>query len=83
MRINKRVQDLKVGDKIVTDFFQGEENIVRTITELFDNVPTGSGRGVIFDAGEKCPCCGKYAGTPLKGYPKSHDYLDAAWVILI
>jgi len=79
MRINHNVNRLKIGDKITTDFFEGEENIVRTITELFDDVATESRRGVLFDGGEECPHCHKHFGKDAKDLYT--DYIDAAWVI--
>lgn len=84
MRINHNVNRLKVGDKITTDFFEGEETVVRTITHLFDDVRTGTGRGVLFDSGEECPCCHKYFGTSVIDNPKfllTNNFVDAGWAI--
>jgi hypothetical protein len=82
MRINKNVQELKEGDKITTDFFNGEEQVVRTIIWIEDNPKMGSGREVMFDGGNECPCCKRLLGTPLSSYIKRYGGIDAAWVIL-
>jgi len=81
MNINKNVQKLKAGDKITTEFFQNEEKVVRTIIWIEDNPKMGSGREVMFDGGEECPCCKRLLGTSLDDYKKGYGGIDAAWVV--
>jgi|GEM_PF-4704493 len=80
MRINKHTEKLKAGDKITTDFFEGEESVVRTIIWIEDNARMGSGREVFFDGGNECPCCHRLLGTPLSEHVRVGG-IDAAWAI--
>jgi hypothetical protein len=82
MRINRNAKELKAGDKITTDFFSGEEKVVRTIIWIKDNPKMGSGREVFFDSGGFCPYCSKPLGTSLEKYPLIYDGIDASWAIL-
>lgn len=83
IRMCKNPGELKVGDKITTDFHYGEEGVVRTITEIYDNVQTGSRRGIVADAGEPCPCCGRPFGTPVCASGGSKSYIDAYWAVKV
>lgn len=63
---------LKVGDKVKSDFWHDEKDIIRTITFFKKNSDYGSGYCASADDGGKCPCCGKPYGKTITG-------VDAAW----
>jgi hypothetical protein len=79
---NNDVQSLKTGDKIITDFFKGEELVIRKIVWIKDNPEMRSGREVMFDGGiDTCEFCHRPFGTPLDDHKRDKHGIDASWVI--
>jgi hypothetical protein len=64
--------NLKIGDKVKTEYFYEERDIVRTLTSITANHRYGSGYVASADGGEPCPCCGRSPGTPLLGVDSTH-----------
>jgi hypothetical protein len=68
--------ELKVGDRVTTDFIEGEEAIVRRVTFIKESVTCQGGLLVCVDGGEPCGCCGR-SGTEIKGV--SGFGIDSSW----
>lgn len=56
---------LKVGDKVKTNFYSAEKEIVRTVIRVFEEKDCESGYRISADGGSKCPTCGRIPGTEL------------------
>lgn len=76
MSSNKHPELLKIGDKVTSDFYLEESKVIRTLTCIKKDSSCGSGYRASADAGEKCPCCGKFEGKPIGS---RHHGIDAAW----
>lgn len=59
--------DLKKGDKVISKFHSGEEDIVRTILYIKKDERCESGYRANTDGGEVCKCCGAVKGKVIKG----------------
>jgi hypothetical protein len=77
IRLYKKPDTLKVGDKVFTYFFNNRQNVVRTVTALGGHKGYGCGRWVSMDAGEKCPSCSIRLGAA------TIERVDASWAIPI
>jgi hypothetical protein len=75
IRINKKTEELKVGDKVTSDF-NGQHlgHVVRTIKDMGQCSSYGSGTWVILEA-QMCPTC---QCNPVE--PET-DMIDAGWAI--
>jgi len=74
MRTNNKAKDLKLGDKVTTDYFPDKSDVVRKITSInYDNT-CGSGVRIVANGGEVCKLCGHIPSgvTPA---------IDGAWFI--
>lgn len=72
MRLNKKPEELKIGDKVTSDFYKREIDVVREITSIKKDDSTGSGYRATASPGEKCKCCNHIPGIEIKD-------VDAAW----
>jgi len=79
MRLNNKVDQLKVGDQVTTDYRRSEAAIVRLITSIERHKTYGSGYRVCADGGKPCPCCGALPGKPITG--SSGKGIDGSWFI--
>jgi hypothetical protein len=62
----------KIGDRVTTDFYQDERDVVRRVTSVLRSAEFGSGWEVSADGGEVCSACGRRWGTPV-------ERLDSTW----
>lgn len=65
----------KVGDKVTTDFYTDEADVVRTVMSVRRYANCTSGFLVVADGGEPCVCCGHRPGTPTPG----PNGIDSTW----
>lgn len=63
---------INIGDKVISKYTAGEEAVVRTITEIYEEPAYGSGFWASADGGEPCQCCGKRPGFPIR-------HVDSGW----
>lgn len=64
--------DLKVGDKVLSDWYPGEEDVIRTITRVGEADLFPSGYVVSADGGGECPHC-------KRPYGKTIPLVDSGW----
>jgi len=74
-RLNKNVSQLKVGDKVTSDFIRHEPKIVRTILQIEKDSKCGSGFRIWVVNGESCSCCHRPFGTDIP------NGVDGSWFI--
>lgn len=55
---NLNPQNLRVGDKVITDFYPGQERMIRTIYEILPFPKAASGLGVRFRDKRQWFVCG-------------------------
>jgi len=67
-----QLRNIKVGDKIKTNYYIHEDKIIRTVTQVIPDNTSQSGILISCDGGEICPHCG-LRGTTISG-------IDIAWV---
>jgi len=67
----------KVGDRVRTEFYPNEKEIIRRVTSVVDHPPCQSGWLVNVDGGAACPYCGRGPGTPGVGYYA--EGVDSRW----
>ena len=63
---------LKVGDKVKSEFYFTNKDVIRTITSVTKSDIAGSGYMASADAGEPCKCCGRPFANPVIN-------VDMAW----
>ncbi len=68
--------DLKVGQKVTTDFIEKDKDVIRTITNIEKNSGYGSGYVASADSGEACECCDRKFSQEILS-------MDACWFIPI
>jgi len=71
----KPVLPFQIGDKVISDFYKGEEKVIRIVTRCTSAISCGSGFRISTDGGKLCPCCG-LIGRPLVA-------LDSTWCKLV
>lgn len=74
IRINKKANLLKVGDKVTSDFYPDEAHLIRNITSIYGDTDCGSGRRASVSGGIPCKLCKVSPGRMIRG-------VDAAWFI--
>ena len=74
MRLNRDSATLAVGDRVVTDYENGAEDVVRRIVAVESSTSYGSGRWAVADEGEPCECCGR-------PFARRTPPIDASWFI--
>lgn len=72
MKLNHDPSELKVGDRVTSDFLNVDIHLIRRITWIEKDETTGSGYRASVDGGEPCQCCGKVPGVSI-------IRVDAAW----
>lgn len=77
----RKEKPFKVGDKVSSDFYKEESDIVRTVTYIEEDKRCGSGYRVRADGGEPCPCCKRLPGRPIGG--TFDEGVDSAWFTLV
>jgi hypothetical protein len=70
-------QPFSVGDKVTSDFFAGESDIVRTVIEVNAVGTSSTGWLIMADGGDPCPCCRRRPGKMIHGY--TIQGVDSAW----
>jgi hypothetical protein len=68
----KDMKNIKIGDKIKTDYFPIERSIVRLVVAVEHNCNSQTGTMISVDGGKICPNCG-LQGTAI-------DNIDIVWV---
>jgi hypothetical protein len=81
IRINRHTENLKVGMKVMSDFYYNEKEVIRTILFIEKSNNCSSGYRAIADGGEVCPCCNRLMGTIIEGSDKLG--VDASWFVPI
>jgi len=66
----------KRGDKVTSDFYPDEKDLVRTVTSCIKHPNCQSGWRITADAGEPCPCCNR-PGKPIIG--AGNNGVDSEW----
>jgi hypothetical protein len=74
----EEVEQLSVGDTVVTDFHRGDGHVKRKITRIEkDPKCSSSGYRISADDGGTCPCCKRSLSRPIAGG------VDGAWFIKV
>jgi hypothetical protein len=61
------VLSFKVGDKVTTDFYGEDKQVVRKITNIEHNTGTSSTVKISADDGGVCKCCNRPLSKPIYG----------------
>jgi hypothetical protein len=74
MRLNRHPENLRVGQKVTTEFYAYEEQVIRRIVDIVSDPNCSCGFKASADGGIPCPACGHYLGKEVR-------FVDAAWFL--
>lgn len=63
---------LKVGDKVTSDYWHDENDVIRKITAVYKDSNFTGGLAASADCGGICPCCKRPLG-------KEISYVNISW----
>ena len=67
-----RTPPVALGDPVKTNFYTGDEDVVRRVTDVQRDPTYGSGWRVSADDGGICPCCNRARSMPLTDVDGAH-----------